>query len=51
MGGEVRLDSTSGPTVFTLDLPGEPVPPGAERGVPAFSRENTATEPERVSRP
>jgi signal transduction histidine kinase len=51
MGGEVRLDSTSGPTVFTLDLPGEPVPPGAERGVPAFSRENTAAEPERVSRP
>jgi signal transduction histidine kinase len=50
MGGEVRLDSTSGPTVFTLDLPGEPVPPGAQRGVPVFSRENTAAEPERVSR-
>ena len=50
MGGEVRLDSTSGPTVFTLDLPGEPVPPGAERGAPVFSRENAAAEPEQVSR-
>jgi len=50
MGGEVRLDSTSGPTVFTLDLPGEPVPPGAQRGVPVFSRENTVAEPEHVSR-
>jgi two-component system OmpR family sensor kinase len=50
MGGEVRLDSTSGPTVFTLDLPGEPVPPGAQRGLPVFSRENTVAEPEHVSR-
>jgi signal transduction histidine kinase len=50
MGGEVRLDSTSGPTVFTLDLPGEPVPPGAQRVVPVFSRENAATEPEQLSR-
>jgi signal transduction histidine kinase len=50
MGGEVRLDSTSGPTVFTLDLPGEPVPPGARRAEPAFSRENAVTEPGQVSR-
>jgi hypothetical protein len=50
MGGEVRLDSTSAPTVFTLDLSGEPVPPGAQRGVPLFSRENAAAEPEQVSR-
>jgi signal transduction histidine kinase len=42
MGGEVRLDSRVSPTVFTLDLPGEPVPPGA------FSRENATRRPERV---
>jgi signal transduction histidine kinase len=42
MGGEVRLDSAASPTVFTLELPGEPVPPGA------FSRENAARPPERV---
>ena len=40
MGGEVRLDSEARPTVFTLDLPGEPVPPGAPRTAFAFSREN-----------
>jgi signal transduction histidine kinase len=33
MGGEVRLDATHGPTVFTLDLPGEPVPAGAPRSL------------------
>jgi two-component system OmpR family sensor kinase len=43
MGGEVRLDSSVSPTVFTLDLPGEPVPPGA------FSRENAPRSPERVT--
>jgi signal transduction histidine kinase len=49
MGGEVRLDSTSGPTILTLDLPGEVVPAGARRGTPPFSRENAMTEPEQVS--
>jgi signal transduction histidine kinase len=43
MGGDVRLDSAAGPTVFTLDLPGEPTPAGA------FSRENARRRPERVS--
>ena len=43
MDGEVRLDSSVSPTVFTLDLPGEPVPPGA------FSRENAPRSPERVT--
>jgi signal transduction histidine kinase len=42
MGGEVRLESAANPTVFTLELPGEPVPTGA------FSRENAARPPERV---
>ncbi len=31
MGGDVRLDSASDPTRFTLDLPGEPMPPGLRR--------------------
>ena len=31
MGGDVRLDSEARPTVFALDLPGEPVPPDAPR--------------------
>jgi signal transduction histidine kinase len=43
MDGEVRLDSSASPTVFTLDLPGEPVPPGA------FSRENAPRSPEHVT--
>jgi signal transduction histidine kinase len=50
MGGEVRLDSVSGPTVFTLDLPGEPVPHGAPRTSIAFSRENTSSAAESVTR-
>ena len=49
MGGEVRLDSEARPTVFTLDLPGEPVPPDAPRTPATFSRENTSPEPERVT--
>jgi signal transduction histidine kinase len=49
MGGEVRLDSESTPTVFTLDLPGEPVPPDAPRTSAAFSRENAAARSEHVS--
>src|SRR3990170_3673395 len=36
MGGVVRLDSTHDPTVFTVDLPGEPSPAEA----PSFSRGN-----------
>jgi two-component system OmpR family sensor kinase len=44
MDGEVRLDSTHEPTIFTLDLPGEPVPADARRPAPAFSRENAAAE-------
>ena len=43
MDGEVRLDSSASPTVFTLDLPGEPVPTGA------FSRENAPRSPEHVT--
>jgi signal transduction histidine kinase len=50
MGGEVRLDSDSQPTRFTLDLPGEPTPADAPRRPSAFSRENAEREPESVSR-
>ena len=42
MGGDVRLDSEHGPTVFTLDLPGEPAP----HSPAPFSRENGTREPE-----
>jgi signal transduction histidine kinase len=49
MGGDVRLDSAAQPTVFVLDLPGEPVPPDAPRTSIAFSRENAAPAPESVS--
>ena len=48
MGGDVRLDSEGLPTRFTLDLPAEPIPPGAPRSAQAFSRENAAQAPERV---
>ena len=48
MGGEVRLDSVGAPTVFTLDLAGEPVPAHAPRTPPAFSRENEPAEAGRV---
>jgi two-component system OmpR family sensor kinase len=44
MDGEVRLDSTHEPTIFTLDLPGEPVPADARRPAPAFSRQTAAAE-------
>jgi signal transduction histidine kinase len=49
MGGDVRLDSVAHPTMFTLDLPGEPVPHDAPRTARAFSRENVAHAPEGVS--
>ena len=49
MGGDVRLDSESGPTVFTLDLPAEPVPHDAQRTPAAFSRENAESPPEGVT--
>ena len=42
MGGDVRLDSEGKPTRFTLDLPAEPIPPGAPRSTQVFSRENAA---------
>lgn len=42
MGGDVRLESAGNPTVFVVDLPGEPVPDGAG----AFSRENAPRQPE-----
>ncbi len=45
MGGDVRLESEGAPTVFVVDLPGEPAPDGAL----AFSRENARRQPERVS--
>jgi two-component system OmpR family sensor kinase len=48
MGGDVRLDSAERPTRLTLELPGEPIPPGAPRSARAFSRENGAQAPERV---
>jgi signal transduction histidine kinase len=40
MGGSVRLESADAPTVFTLDLPGEPSPEWTVLPPPAFSREN-----------
>jgi signal transduction histidine kinase len=40
MGGSVRLESESGRTVFTLDLPGEPPPERRPSPASAFSREN-----------
>ena len=45
MGGDVRLESEAKPTVFVVDLPGEPVPDGAR----SFSRENAPRQPEHVS--
>ena len=44
LGGEVTLESVAQPTVFVVDLPGEPVPDGAV----SFSRENAQRRPERV---
>jgi signal transduction histidine kinase len=44
LGGDVTLESADGPTVFVLDLPGEPVPDGAV----SFSRENAHRRAERV---
>jgi two-component system OmpR family sensor kinase len=40
MDGSVRLESSPGRTVFTLDLPGEPAPERAPSRVGSFSREN-----------
>lgn len=42
MGGDVTLESEAKPTVFVVDLPGEPVPDGAR----TFSRENAPRQPE-----
>jgi signal transduction histidine kinase len=48
MGGAVRLDSASEPTIFTLDLPVEAAPDRRADEPRAFSRENAAREVERV---
>ncbi len=45
MGGDVELASMAAPTAFVVDLPGEPVPPGAK----TFSRENASRAPEGVA--
>ena len=45
MGGDVRLASTSNPTAFVVDLPGEVMPADASR----FSRENVTPGRERVA--
>jgi signal transduction histidine kinase len=42
MKGSVRLESRSGRTIFTLDLPGDAVPERTPASVGAFSRENDA---------
>jgi two-component system OmpR family sensor kinase len=49
IGGEVRLDSASAPTLFTLDLPGEPAPTRGSSATRPFSRENAAADPARVT--
>ena len=48
MDGDVRLDSVAQPTVFTLDLPGEAVPPDVPRTAIAFSRENAIPAPQTI---
>jgi signal transduction histidine kinase len=47
MGGAVRLDSDSEPTIFTLDLPAEDDPDRHADELPPFSRENGGQEVER----
>jgi signal transduction histidine kinase len=47
MGGVVRLDSDSDPTVFTLDLPARAAPDPQSAATP-FSRENDAHQTERA---
>jgi nitrogen-specific signal transduction histidine kinase len=42
MRGDVTLESAANPTMFVVDLPGEPVPDGAR----PFSRENAPRQPE-----
>ena len=44
MGGEVRLESVSQPTTFTLDLPAEPAPTARHGSTRTFSRENGASD-------
>jgi nitrogen-specific signal transduction histidine kinase len=48
MGGDVRLDSVAKPTVFVLELPGEPIPSDVRRRPSSFSRGNGVAEPEHV---
>jgi two-component system OmpR family sensor kinase len=48
MGGAVRLDSESQPTIFTLDLAAEQIPDRTGYEAPPFSRENDDPQTERV---
>lgn len=48
MGGAVRLESDSDPTIFTLDLSGEPILQGSVDKSSSFSRENNRRTAERV---
>jgi signal transduction histidine kinase len=48
MGGAVRLDSESQPTIFTLDLAAEQIPDRTAYETPPFSRENDDRRIERV---
>jgi len=48
MGGAVRLESDSAPTIFTLDLPSEPIPEAQVDEPSSFSRENDRRTSERV---
>jgi signal transduction histidine kinase len=46
MGGDLTLESVANPTVFVVDLPGEPIPDDQ----PSFSRENAARPEHAVGR-
>ena len=48
MGGAVRLESDSDPTIFTLDLPSQPIPETPVDDESSFSRENDRRSAERV---
>jgi signal transduction histidine kinase len=50
MGGDVRLEPSAPPTVFTLDLPWIESPAGRPEPASAFSRVNATRDPERAVR-